>query len=201
MVCVPFFDLFGYIGGDKFFDPQGVTPRNRIQTNMKKLLTLLAVLGLAFAPQVQASLADKIVEADAEWIVGTWEAEMDNGKISLSYKWAIKDHVLASHFKGNDSEMFSLIALNSETGEVEQTGYNIKGEKSKGTWGPKDDMPMLTLTSKDDNGNSRSMGIAFRRIDQNNIEIQIFQVDADGNVADFSEFGFELKRAKAKAKK
>ena len=66
MVCVPFFDLFGYIGGDKFSYPQGVTPRNRIQTNMKKLLILLAVLGLAFAPQVQASLADKIAEADAE---------------------------------------------------------------------------------------------------------------------------------------
>lgn len=168
---------------------------------MKKLLSLLAVLGLAFAPQAQASLADKIAEAEAEWIVGTWEAETDNGKISLSYKWAIKDYVLASHFKGYDSESYSLIALNAETGEVEQTGYDSKGKKSKGSWGPKDDMPMLTLTSKDDNGNSRSMGIAFRRIDQNNIEIQIFQVDADGNVADFSEFGFELKRAKAKAKK
>ena len=59
-------------------------------------------------------------------------------------------------------------------------------------------MPMMTLTSKDDNGNDSTMGVAFRRIDQNNIELQIFRVDADGTVADFSEFSFEMKRVKAK---
>ena len=42
------------------------------------------------------------------------------------------------------------------------------------------------------------MGVAFRRIDQNNIELQIFPVDADGTVADFSEFSFEMNRVKAK---
>ena len=50
---------------------------------MKKLITLLSVLGLAFAPQVQASLADKIAEAEAEWIVGSWEADLDGNKVSL----------------------------------------------------------------------------------------------------------------------
>ena len=165
---------------------------------MKKLITLLSVLGLAFAPQVQASLADKIAEAEAEWIVGSWEADLDGNKVSLSFNWAIKDHVLAFHFKGNNSESYSLIALNAETDEVEQTGYDNKGKKSKGSWGPKDDMPMMTLTSKDDNGNDSTMGVTFRRIDQNNIELQIYRVDADGNVGDFSEFAFEMKRVKAK---
>ena len=56
---------------------------------MKKLITLLSVLGLAFAPQVQASLADKIAEAEAEWIVGSWEADLDGNKVSLSFNWAI----------------------------------------------------------------------------------------------------------------
>lgn len=165
---------------------------------MKKLLTLLALMGLAVAPQAQTTLGDKIAEAEAEWIVGNWEADLDGTKVTLSYSWAIKDHVLASHFKGNNSESYSLIALNAETDEVEQTGYDKKGKKSKGSWGPKDDMPMLTLTSKDDNGNDSTMGVAFRRIDQNNIELQIYRVDADGNVGDFSEFAFEMKRVKAK---
>ena len=155
-------------------------------------------MGLAVAPQAQTTRGDKIAEAEAEWIVGNWEAELDGNKISLSYTWAINDHVLASHFKGNDSESYSLISVNSATDEVEQTGYDKKGKKSKGSWGPKDDMPMLTLTSKDDNGNDSTMGVAFRRIDQNNIELQIFRVDADGTVADFSEFSFEMKRVKAK---
>ena len=59
---------------------------------------------------------------------------------------------------------------------------------------------MLTLTSKDDNGNTNSMGVAFRRIDQDNIEVQIYRVDAAGTVADFSEFSMEMKRVKAKSK-
>ena len=106
--------------------------------------------------------------------------------------------MLAFHFKGNNIESYSLIALNAETDEVEQTGYDNNGKKSKGSWGPKDDMPMLTLTSKDDNGNDSTMGVTFRRIDQNNIELQIYREDADGNLGDFSEFAFEMKRVKAK---
>ena len=165
---------------------------------MKKILTIFAVLNLALIPQVQASLGDKIAEAEAEWIVGIWEGDIDGNKVILTYWWAIKDHVLASHFKSNDTETYSLISLNAETDEVEQTGYDNKGRKQTGSWGPKDDMPMLTLTSKDDNGNDSTMGVAFRRIDQNNIELQIYRVDADGNVGDFSEFAFEMKRVKAK---
>ena len=95
-------------------------------------------------------------------------------------------------------DSYSLISLNAETDEVEQTGYDNKGRKQTGSWGPKDDMPMLTLTRKDDSGNTNSMGVAFRRIDQNNIELQIYKVDADGTVADFSEFSMEMKRAKGK---
>ena len=165
---------------------------------MKKILTIFAVLNLALIPQAQASLADKIAEAEAEWIVGIWEGDIDGNKVILTYWWAIKDHVLASHFKSNDTETYSLISLNAETDEVEQTGYDNKGKKQTGLWGPKDDMPMLTLTSKDDSGNTNSMGVAFRRIDQNNIELQIYRVDADGTVADFSEFSMEMKRAKGK---
>jgi hypothetical protein len=39
--------------------------------------------------------------------------------------------------------------------------------------------------------------VAFRRIDGNNIEAQIFGVDDSGNVEDFSSFSFELERKKA----
>ena len=165
---------------------------------MKKILTIFAVLNLALIPQAQASLADKIAEAKAEWIVGIWEGDIDGNKVILTYWWAIKDHVLASHFKSNDTETYSLISLNAETDEVEQTGYDNKGRKQTGSWGPKDDMPMLTLTRKDDSGNTNSMGVAFRRIDQNNIELQIYRVDADGTVGDFSEYSMEMKRAKGK---
>ena len=58
----------------------------------------------------------------------------------------------------------------------------------------------VLINSKNDEGNSRSMGVAFRRIDQNNIEMQIYSVDANGDVGDFAEFSTEMKRAKEKKK-
>ena len=42
------------------------------------------------------------------------------------------------------------------------------------------------------------MAVAFRKIDENNIEAQIFEVDAAGAVGDFSSFSFEMKRKKEK---
>jgi hypothetical protein len=49
-----------------------------------------------------------------------------------------------------------------------------------------------------DTDEKRSMAVAFRKIDENNIEVQIFEVDASGNAGDFSSFSFEMKRKKEK---
>ena len=164
---------------------------------MKKLLTIFAIMGLACTHQAQASLADQISENQTDWLLGSWEADIDGRTLTLTYKWVVKDHVIASHLKTDDNESYSLIALNPKTGEIEQTGYDSNGKKSTGKWGPKDDMPMVTISSTSDTGETRSMAVAFRRIDENNIEAQVFGVDGSGNVEDFSSFSFELKRKKA----
>ena len=57
---------------------------------------------------------------------------------------------------------------------------------------------MVTITSTSDTGETKSMAVAFRRIDGNNIEAQVFGVDDSGNVEDFSSFSFEMERKKAK---
>jgi hypothetical protein len=42
------------------------------------------------------------------------------------------------------------------------------------------------------------MAVGFRRIDENNIELQVFQVDDSGVVGDFSIVDLEMKRKKAR---
>ena len=163
---------------------------------MKKLATLFVGLVLAGGVQAQDSLADKINEADTAWILGTWTAATDNGTVELSYKWVVKDYVIASHFKAGDSESHSLIAVDSQSGEVVQTGFDNKGSRSKGTWGPKGEIPMLKMETKTALGETNRLAVAFRRIDQNNIEAQIFELQEDGTVGDFSNFNLEFKRKK-----
>ncbi|MDP6794325.1 MAG: hypothetical protein QF721_03215 [Verrucomicrobiota bacterium] len=166
---------------------------------MKKLLILFAIVGMIFSAQAQVSLADRIAEAGTDWLIGSWQAETDDGTaLTLAYSWVIKDRVVAARFKSSDNESYSLIAVNPDTDEIEQVGYDSRGRKSKGTWGPKDEMPMVKLESKSDSGEIRGYAVAFRKIDQNNIEAQIFQVDASGNVGDFSDLSLEFKRKQAK---
>ncbi|MBC8245149.1 MAG: hypothetical protein H8E20_12210 [Verrucomicrobia bacterium] len=168
---------------------------------MKKLLTLLAIVGMTFSAQAQVSLADKIAEAGTDWLIGSWQAETDDGTtLTLAYSWVIKDRVVAAHFKSSDNESYSLIAVNPDTGEIEQIGYDSRGRKSKGAWGPKGEMPMVKLESKSDSGETQGFAVAFRKIDQNNIEAQIFQLDASGEVGDFSAFSLDFKRNKATKK-
>ena len=100
------------------------------------------------------------------------------------------------NLEGNSVESFSLIAINPTTGEIEQTGYDTRGKKSIGSWGPRGDMPLLRTTSTSQNGEKQSMAVGFRRIDENNIELQIFRVDGSGSVSDFSEMDIEMKRKK-----
>ncbi|MED6314121.1 MAG: hypothetical protein VX704_03730 [Verrucomicrobiota bacterium] len=168
---------------------------------MKKILTVFTSVVMAYSAQAQQSLGEQINENGVEWILGTWEAEVDGNTMTLSYKWALKEHVIAQHFKGmnlegNSVESFSLIAINPTTGEIEQTGYDTRGKKSIGNWGPRGDMPLLRTTSTSQNGEKQSMAVGFRRIDENNIELQIFRVDSSGSVSDFSEMDIEMKRKK-----
>ena len=102
---------------------------------MKKLLTISAIVGMTFSAQAQVSLADRIAEAGTDWLIGSWQAETDDGNtLTLAYSWVIKDRVVAARFKSSDNESYSLIAVNPDTGEIEQVGYDSQGRKSKGTW-------------------------------------------------------------------
>ena len=121
-------------------------------------------MGLACTHQAQASLADQINENQTDWLLGSWEADIDGRTLTLTYKWVVKDHVIASHLKTDDNESYSLIALNSKTGEIEQTGYDSNGKKSTGKWGPKDDMPMVTISSTSDTVSYTHLTLPTKRI-------------------------------------
>ena len=56
---------------------------------MKKILTVFTSVVMAYSAQAQQSLGEQINENGVEWILGTWEAEVDGNTMTLSYKWAL----------------------------------------------------------------------------------------------------------------
>lgn len=163
---------------------------------MKKIITLLIFASSSLIFDAQASLGEKMNEDEIGWIMGSWSVERDGNKLELSYKWAVKDHIISSHLKMPGVEGFSVIGINPKTGEVEQSGFNSRGSKITGKWSPKGDMPMLKHTSINDADETRTAAIAFRKVDEQTIEVHLFSVDDSGNVGDSADYTFQMTRVK-----
>ena len=163
---------------------------------MKKIITLLIFASSSLIFDTQASLGEKMNEDGIGWIMGSWSVERDGNKLELSYKWAVKDHIISSHVKMPGVEGFSVIGINPKTGEVEQSGFNSRGSKITGEWSPKGDMPMLKYTSINDADETRTAAIAFRKVDEQTIEVHLFSTDDSGNVGDSADYTFQMTRVK-----
>ena len=73
-------------------------------------------------------------------------------------------------------------------------GFNNKGDKTTGEWMPFGDLPMLKVKSINESAEERSMAVAFKKVDDETIELQIYSVDDSGNVASSSDYTFEMKK-------
>jgi hypothetical protein len=143
----------------------------------------------------QASFAEMLKENGIEWIIGTWKAEQDSNTMELSYKWAVEGQVISTHLKMPNNESFGVIGINPKTGKVEQSGFNNKGQKVTGEWMPWGDLPLVKIKVDSESGDSNHMAVAFRKIDDETIELQIISVDEDGTIGSSAEYTFEMKKS------
>ena len=163
---------------------------------MKKLITFIIIASSSLIFNSQASLGERIEQDGIGWIIGSWSVERDGNKLEISYKWAVKDHIISSHLKMPGVEGFSVIGINPKSGDVEQSGFNSRGSKITGKWGPKGDMPMLKYTSINDADETQTAAVAFRKVDEKTIEVHIFSADDSGKVGDSADYTFEMTKVK-----
>jgi len=163
---------------------------------MKKIITLIIIASSSLIFNSQASLGERIEQDGIGWIIGSWSVERDGNKLEISYKWAVKDHIISSHLKMPGVEGFSVIGINPKSGDVEQSGFNSRGSKITGKWGPKGDMPMLKYTSINDADETQTAAVAFRKVDEKTIEVHIFSADDSGKVGDSADYTFEMTKVK-----
>ena len=115
--------------------------------------------------------------------------------MELSYKWAVEGQVISTHLKMPNNESFGVIGINPKTGKVEQSGFNNKGQKVTGEWMPWGDLPLVKIKVDSESGDSNHMAVAFRKIDDETIELQIISVDEDGTIGSSAEYTFEMKKS------
>jgi len=118
---------------------------------MKKLISILIFVGLAFnvSGQDQPKNLKEVFKAD--WLIGTWERKNDEGQVvsSQTFGWKIQDVLMYRQSKGSDGKVrsFAPISLDTDEGKVlmhyHSTGngtsiseLKVQGDRviSTGTW-------------------------------------------------------------------
>ncbi|MEC8690759.1 MAG: hypothetical protein VX016_04305, partial [Verrucomicrobiota bacterium] len=163
--------------------------------NMKKLFLIPVLLFTSFLTVSNASFGEMLEENGIDWIIGSWKMERDGNTMELSYKWAIDGQVISTHLKMANNESFGVIGINPKNGKVEQSGFNNKGEKVTGEWMPWGDLPLVKIKVDRESGDPSHMAVAFRKVDDETIELQIIPVDDSGTIASSPEYTFEMKKS------
>ena len=70
-----------------------------------------------------------------------------------------------------------------------------KEKKVTGEWMPWGDLPLVKIKVDRESGDPSHMAVAFRKVDDETIELQIIPVDDSGTIASSPEYTFEMKKS------
>lgn len=135
---------------------------------MKYLVPTILATVLAVSVQAQqVSLVDKLAEASAEWLIGTWTGTDDGGDtVTITYASEFDGKAGSVHLKGNSIELKGLIGVDPVTDEVRQHAVTSIGAVLAGTW--------------DDNGSGLTFHATWHLPDGATLE-RVYVHESDGS--------------------
>lgn len=147
----------------------------------RNTLLALALAGSFLAAHAQSSLVDLVNEAQAEWMMGTWEGTTDNGDaLTHSFAWDLDKKVIVMKGKASDMAYLGVTAIDPDTGEPKYTGYDNRGAVSKGTWGEESGDVALTIESNSPTDGKRKFAVVFGKAAGGGLELRMHGVDQWG---------------------
>ena len=147
--------------------------------------------------QAQQQLADLVSEAKAEWMLGKWEAQTDNGStLVLGIAWDLDKHVVVFHGKGTDMEFKGYSALEPGSGEVKYTGFDNRGVITKGVWGMEADELVLRVESQTPDRGSRKMAVVFTGNATEGLQVRLHQLNDSGGLVSPARTTYKFKKQK-----
>lgn len=170
---------------------------------MLKRITI-ALIGLGFFSNVQAqeNLADRMKEGQVEWLMGNWKGQDPDGNtIQVSFSWAIKNWVVATHYKSREQESHAIVAVDPQSGEVKHTGYDGQGNRASGVWTAEEGGAILKLDYRTAFGDAMHVAYVMRQTSPNVMETTAYGMDSSGDISDEVMFEVKLERIQAVSEK
>lgn len=143
---------------------------------MKTTLCCLALSALALLGTARGGgLADKLSEAGADWLQGTWSGTGPDGHaFTLAYAPVFDGQAGSVHFKSDVAEMKGLIAVDPASGEVRQFAVVSTGELVTGTWDEEGDGLSLSVSWTSADGSYERRTYVHRRVDAETAAVTVY---------------------------
>ena len=158
---------------------------------------VLALLGCMTAAQGQQTLAELVDQAGAEWMIGNWVSEGENGQtIDLSFAWALDKHAILLDRKDSRWEIKSMTAVDPESGEVKYVGVSNQGAIILGTWSEESGNPVLKFHARGREGRSMKGAVLFKSGGDQKLQVDYYATDDWNNLIEPAQAKFVFKPKK-----
>jgi len=168
-------------------------------TSFRPVLAALTavVLSCVFAGETtgEDTIGKLVNSAGLEWIIGSWEAEDDEGrKVALTYRWDLDKHIISLHYKDSNSEGRGMIAYIDSQEKVVYSYADNRGGVGKGNWDEADGKAILRYEHTEVDGDTQRLGFVHSRVDSNTMRVAIHSLSAAGELSSDSEMSINFKR-------
>lgn len=161
-------------------------------------LVLSVLLGvMCFGARAQESLSEMVSQANAEWMLGTWQGSSDDGNtVTIAFSWDLDKHVVVLQSKMGDVEIKGYSALDPVSREVKYVGFDNRGTVSKGGWGLEGGELTLRVESQTMERGPWKMAVVFAGEAASGLEARVHRIDDSGNLVTPARSTLKLKKAK-----
>ena len=175
--------------------------RTSIKATFRTVIIVSAILliGLVTTSSAQQTFGDMVKENGFEWLIGNWTSTFEQDQTAqLTYKWAIKDHLICADFKAADYHYHGMVFFSPAEQQVVEVGVDSRGGVVKGTWGPEDMDAVSTTTRTDAKGNVEKIAFIHSKVDDKTMRVALYRLDENGNRPDNAWATMEYKRSEDK---
>jgi hypothetical protein len=138
------------------------------------------LLTAVWAGPAAASLQEDARESGMEWIIGKWGDEPSLGQaVKVSYAWEAGGHAVLMQYASPERQGTGLIVKDTESDSVRMVAVDSEGGLSKGTWTIEGSDPVLRVDYRSAEGESRSIVMVYRKVDDKKLKLRIFEGGAD----------------------
>jgi len=146
--------------------------------------------------QAQDKLAEMVNQANAEWMLGKWEAQTDNGgTVTLEFSWDLDKHVVALHGKTPDMEFKGYSALDTSANEVKYFGFDNRGSITKGNWALEGSDLVLRVESQTGERTTK-MGVVFAGNASEGLQLRLHGLEGSGSLSTPARVTLKFKKQK-----